>query len=82
MLLDKTVGDDPLKVTRANTVPKRNHALGDEVLWAPISKIIPFSSTKPRVALELRRIGFAAHGIGTWEPLMKTVRTLVKRLNR
>jgi hypothetical protein len=52
------------------------------VLWAPISKIIPFSATKPRVALELRRIGFAAHGVSTWEPLMKTVRALAQRLNR
>jgi subtilisin family serine protease len=82
MLLDNTVNNVPLKVMRANTVRKKNHALGDEVLWAPISKIIPFSATKPRVALELRRIGFAAHGVSTWEPLMKTVRALAQRLNR
>jgi subtilisin family serine protease len=82
MLLDNTVNDVPLKVTRANSVRKKHHALGDEVLWAPISKIIPFASTKPRVALELRRIGFAAHGVGTWESLMKTVRALAKRQNR
>jgi hypothetical protein len=79
-LLDNTVNDVPLKVTKANSVPKKNHALGDEVLWAPISKIIPFASTKPRVALELRRIGFAAHPDNTWEPLMKTVRKLVRAL--
>jgi subtilisin family serine protease len=82
MLLDQTVGDVPLKVTKPNSVAKKHHALGDEVLWAPISKIIPFATTKPRVALELRRIGFAAHGVSTWEPLMKTVRALAKRLNR
>jgi hypothetical protein len=80
MLLDNTVNDTPLKVTKANSVPKKHHALGDEVLWAPISKIIPFSSTKPRVALELRRIGFAAHAVKTWEPLMKTVRALVRAM--
>lgn len=79
-LLDDTVNDVPLKVTKANSVAKKNHALGDEVLWAPISKIIPFASTKPRVALELRRIGFAAHPDNTWEPLMKTVRKLVRAL--
>jgi hypothetical protein len=78
LLLDNTVNDTPLKVTVANSVPKKNHALGDEVLWAPISKIIPFSSTRPRVALELRRIGFVPHAVRTWEPLMKTVRALVR----
>jgi hypothetical protein len=76
MLLDNTVNDIPLKVTKANSVSKKHHALGDEVLWAPLSKIIPFASTKPRVALELRRIGFAPHPARFWEPLMKTVRKL------
>ena len=80
MLLDNTVNDVPLKVTKSNSVAKKNHALGDEVLWAPISKIIPFADTKPRVPLELRRIGFAAHPDNTWEPLMKTVRKLVRGL--
>ena len=79
-LLDNTVNDIPLKVTRANSVAKKHHALGDEVLWAPISKIIPFAATKPRVALELRRIGFAAHPVKFWEPLMNTVRTLTRKL--
>lgn len=82
MLLDNTVNDVALKVTVANSVAKKNHALGDEVLWAPISKIIPFSATKPRIALELRRIGYASHGVGTWEPLMKNLRALANTLNR
>lgn len=79
-LLGNTVNDIPLKVTRANSVAKKHHALGDEVLWAPISKIIPFATTRPRVALELRRIGFAAHPVKFWEPLMNTVRALTKKL--
>ena len=77
-LLDKTFNNDPLKVTRTNSIPKKHHALGDEVLWAPISTIIPFANTKPRIALELRRIGFAAHPADTWKPLMKFVRALVR----
>lgn len=79
MLLDNTVNDIPLKVTKANSVTKKHHAPGDEVLWAPLSKIIPFASTKPRVALELRRIGFAAHAVKFWEPLMNTVRAIAKK---
>ena len=78
MLLDHTVNDVPLKVTKVNRVRKKKHAVGDEVLWAPLSTIIPFSATTPRVALELRRIGFAAHPAGTWEALMKTIRKLVR----
>jgi subtilisin family serine protease len=81
MLLDCTVNDSPLKVTKTNSVRKKKHALGDEVLWAPLSSIIPFAVTKPRVALELRRIGFAAHPVRVWEPLMKTVRDLATTLN-
>jgi monoamine oxidase len=80
-LLDNTFKDVALKVTRANTVRKKKHAVGDEVLWAPLSSIIPFSVTKPRVALELRRIGFDAHADGFWGALMKNVRKLVRSLS-
>ena len=79
-LLDNTFNDIALKVTKANAVRKKKHAVGDEVLWAPLSSIIPFSATKPRVALELRRIGFDAHADGFWGALMKNVRKLVRSL--
>jgi hypothetical protein len=81
LLLRNTVNGRPLKVTKDNTVKKKSHKKGDEVLFAPLSSIIPFNKTRPRVALELRRIGFAAHQVRFFEPLMKTVRALVKQLN-
>lgn len=80
-LLDNTVNGTPLIVTKDNTVTKKKHAKGDEVLFAPLSTIIPFDKTKPRVALELRRLGFAEHPVRFFEPLMKTVRDLTRRLN-
>jgi hypothetical protein len=81
MLLKFTVDDTPLKVTKANTVHKKHHALGDEILWAPLSSIIPVSATEPRVALELRRIGYTSHGTASWHKLMTTVLALTKKLN-
>lgn len=82
MLLVYTVMNLPLLVTKPNTVRKKKHALGDEVLWAPLSSIIAFKKTSPLVAIELRRIGYAAHGVTHWPVLMKTVRKLAQRLNR
>ena len=81
MLLDCTVKEKPLLVTKDNTVAKKKHAKGDEVLFAPLSSMIPFDRTTPRVALELRRIGFAAHPVRFFGPLMKTVRKLTQTLN-
>ena len=80
-LLDNTVRNLPLLVTKDNTVKKKNHKKGDEVLFAPLSTIIPFSATKPRVAIEMRRIGYAAHPHATWKQLMITVRKLATMLN-
>jgi hypothetical protein len=79
-LLDNTVSGTPLKVTKDNTVQKKNHKRGDEILFAPLSSIIPFDTTKPCVALELRRIGFAVHPVRFFAPLMNTVRALTKKL--
>lgn len=79
-LLENTVNGIPLKVTKDNTVQKKNHKRGDEILFAPLSSIIPFDTTKPCVALELRRIGFAVHPVRFFAPLMNTVRALTKKL--
>lgn len=81
MLLNLTVTNTALKVTKGNSVSKKHHALGDEVLFAPLSSIIALSKTTPRVAIELRRIGYAEHFSSSWTTLMKTVRSLAKKLN-
>lgn len=80
-LIEHTISGTPLKVTKANTVSKKNHAVGDEILFAPLSSKIPFARTKPRIAIELRRIGFAPVPVGAWKGLMVRVRKLVQRLN-
>ena len=81
LLLRNTVNGWPLKVTKDNSVKKKSHKKGDEVLFAPISSIIPFARPGPAWRLELRRIGFAAHHVSFFEPLMKTVRALTRQLN-
>lgn len=47
----------------------------------PISKIIGIDRTKPRVALELRRIGFNAVFAHQWKGLMLRIFKMTQRLN-
>jgi hypothetical protein len=80
-LVDLTMSGTPLKVDKANTVRKKKHEPGDEILFAPMSSKLDFDKTKPRIAVELRRIGFQLVGLGRWEDLMKRVRELTRQLN-
>lgn len=57
------------------------HKKGDEVLFAPLSKIIGLDKTKPRVAIELRRIGFAWWPTSKWDELFDVVFKLTERLD-
>jgi hypothetical protein len=81
MLIDLTVAGTPLRVDKPNTVVKAGHAPGDEILFAPLSSKIDFSVTNPRIAIELRRIGFEPVGWRRWEGLMERVRDLTRQLN-
>ena len=44
-------------------------------------KVWPASKTEPRVALELRRIGFKGLGASKWNTLIDTIVVLTKKLN-
>lgn len=56
------------------------HKKGDEVLFAPMSKIIGLDKTAPRVAIELRRVGFNWWGRNEWPALVDIVFKLMKGL--
>ncbi len=64
-----------------HTLDKTHKGWGDRLL-VPISRPIPVSVTSPRVALELRRIGFASVYARQWPGLMCSVFRLVQRLDR
>jgi len=65
----------------AHTLDSTHRGFGDRLLVG-FSKKIDVSKTKPRVALELRRIGFAAVFSRQWPALMNQVAGMVERLNR
>jgi hypothetical protein len=65
----------------AHTLDSTHKGWGDRLLVG-FSKKIDLSRTKPRVALELRRIGFDAVFAGQWPALMRQVAGMVERLNR
>lgn len=80
-LVDHICGDAPLIVTKANTVPKPHHALGDEILVAPLSSKIDFARTTPLIAIELRRIGFVPMPLRLWNKFMVQVFGMARKLN-
>ncbi|MET0986060.1 MAG: hypothetical protein ABW034_11715 [Steroidobacteraceae bacterium] len=79
--VDKTIKDDPLKVEKVNTIKKKKHALGDEVLFAPLITMIPQASIGTLVPLELRRMGFAWLNVGEWTDFGDRLFALVTKLN-
>jgi len=83
-LIELTVTNTPLRVTKPNTVRKKNHSFGDEILFAPLTSMLRFGGadgTDPRIAIELRRIGFAPVGWRRWENLMQRTLRLAKKVN-
>ncbi|HEU4650759.1 MAG TPA: hypothetical protein VFS49_05035, partial [Croceibacterium sp.] len=79
--IEHILSGEPLRVTKANTLLKPKHALGDEILVAPLSSKINFSKTDPLIAVELRRIGFQALPLAKWGKLMEQLRDMARRLN-
>lgn len=80
-LVDAFAGERPVRVTEPNTLHKKGHKPGDEILIAPLSSKIDWDKTAPRIAVELRRIGFAPVGLAHWGGLMERLRALARRLN-
>jgi len=80
-LVDALVKEKPVIVTEENRIAKKGHLKGDEILIAPLSSKIGWAKTKPRIAVEMRRMGFEAVGFAKWPGLMKRVRELAKKVN-
>ena len=79
--VDKTIKDDPLKVERVNTIRKKKHAQGDEVLFTPLITMIPQASIGTLVPLELRRMGFAWLNVSEWTDFGDRLFALTRKLN-
>lgn len=57
--VDRTVKNNPLTRTKACPgVGKKGEGLGCEVLFAPLSSIVPYELGSRRVIVEMRRLGF------------------------
>lgn len=80
-LVEALVDEKPVIVTQENRIPKKKHRKGDEILIAPLSSKIDWDKTKPRIAVEMRRLGFDAVGFKKWPGLMKRLRQLAKKVN-
>lgn len=80
-LVDALVKEKPVVVTVENRLSKKGHLKGDEILIAPLSSKIDWTKTKPRIAVEMRRLGFDAVGFAKWPGLMKRVRELARKIN-
>lgn len=63
----------------AHTLDKTHNGWGER-LMVPISKIIPFSVTTPRVAIELRRIGWASVFAKDWPGMIDRIVKMAEKL--
>jgi hypothetical protein len=64
-----------------HTLDSTHLGLGDRLL-VPLSKPIDVSKTRPRVALELRRVGWASVDRSLWPGFMTSVFDLTEELSR
>jgi hypothetical protein len=63
-----------------HTMDSTHNGWGDRLL-VPMSNAIKVSKTTPRVAIELRRIGFASVYARSWPGLMRSVFRLASKLD-
>jgi hypothetical protein len=68
-------------VTEDNDVPKKGHQKGEEILLASLSSKIDWDRTKPLIAVEMRRIGFAPVAFDKWLSLMQRIFALAHKVN-
>jgi glutamyl endopeptidase len=80
-LVEAVVDEKPMTVVKDNRVAKKKHQKGDEILVASLSSKIVWDRTKPLIAVELRRIGFAPVHFEKWGGLMKRLRELARKVN-
>ncbi|HET7642439.1 MAG TPA: hypothetical protein VFK40_02935 [Nitrososphaeraceae archaeon] len=82
--IDNTVHNIPLKRTSgdSNDEYKKCHSSGDEILFAPITSIIPYETGSRRVAIELRRLGYSWLSSDGWKQLLQDLFTIARDLNK
>jgi glutamyl endopeptidase len=80
-LVEAVVDEKPMLVTKDNRIAKKKHQKGDEILIASLSSKIDWDKTKPLIAVEMRRIGFAPVHFEKWGGLMKRLRELARKVN-
>src|SRR5262249_45727585 len=56
--VEKTVKNIPLQRSVSVPARKKGEDLGCEILFAPLSRILPYESGSRRVSVEMRRLGF------------------------
>jgi hypothetical protein len=79
--LSKTFNKTPLLRDVAPTEANPKHKLGDETLFDPISKTIPYVPGSQRVIVEMRRIGTRMVSAKEWKNLMLKIFDLTADLN-
>jgi hypothetical protein len=80
-LVDALVLEKEVEVTVDNCIEKKGHRKGDKILIAPLTSKIDWNKTKPLIAIEMRRSGFAPVFFDRWLPLMDRIRKLAKKVN-
>ena len=84
--VEKTVKNQPLIRTQSGP-EKKGEDIGCEVLFAPLSRVLPYEPGSLRVTVELRRIGFNwvfAHANGDrpgWSTMTARLFDLARKLN-
>jgi hypothetical protein len=63
-----------------HTLDATHRGWGDR-LWVPLSTSVDVGRTRPRLLLELRRLGFAAVDRKRWKPLMLRIHDVTRSLN-
>lgn len=80
-LVEAVIDEKKMLVARDNRLPKKKHLKGDEILIAPLSSKITWDKTDPRIAVEMRRLGFAPVAFDKWRELMRRIRALAVKIN-
>lgn len=81
--IEKTVSNTPLLREVGNYVDKeKGEHLGCEVLWAPLSKNVPYEPNSRRVTVEMRRLGFDWVSSNRWLSMTMRLFQIAEKLNR
>ena len=80
--LEKTVKNEPLlREVDDPTGKEKGEHVGCEVLWAPLSKNIPYETDSRRVTVEMRRLGFDWVRSNRWLYMTKRLYNIARKLN-